>query len=910
VEDSAEKHKKQSLNKKGERIDGIHGVAALFVMLLVILIPSVTFAQERERVAVLPFKVYAPEPIDHLKRGLQEMLASRLDHLGYETISAERINTHPLAFKPQLETGDIVKVGEDLDAAWVVAGSLTQIGRQMSLDVRAVDVTGVRPPFFVFMVAERMSELPQTADRLVQSIHHQIAQVPEIDSIEVRGNQRIEKEAILAVVETKKGDRIDYDRLDQDLRSIYKMGFFENVETEIEDGPKGKIVIFKVTEKPSIGKIVFKGNDEIDDDDLKAELGIKQYAILDRNEVKQGIKRLEEFYRSKAYYNVEITDSIETLPDNQVLLEYQIQENEKVYIEDIRFVGNEAFDDGDLKDVMETSEWNIISFITKAGLLDEKKLEFDVQKITSFYHNHGYIKARVGEPKISFEEGEGLIITMEVQEGPQYRVNKVEVTGDLIRPEEELLLETKILKEKVFNREVLRQDILTLREVYANEGYAYAEVAPVTQEDDTNHLVDITYRISKGPMVTFERINITGNTKTRDKVIRRELRVQEGDFYSGRGLRRSSENLHRLGYFEQVDIQTQKGSQDDTMILDIDVTERPTGSFSFGAGYSSVDKAIGTITVQQDNLFGRGQKLQAGVTIGGRTQEYDVRFTEPWLLDKPISGQIHLYNWEREYDDYTKDSFGGALTIGFPIYRADEFTRGWGSYRYEDSDVTDVSPTASTIIKDSEGRSVTSSVSVGIRRNSTDRAWNPTRGSINSISIEYAGGFLGGDNYFTKYLGRSAWYFPLFWETVFLVQGRAGWVDQRSGGNLPVYERFYLGGINTVRGFDYADLSPIDPATLERVGGEYMVNFNAEYRFPLIKDQEVTGLVFVDGGNVYTDDRDLIERDFAFTGGVGVRWYSPIGPLRLEYGWILNPEKDPPWNEPGGNLEFSVGAAF
>jgi len=872
--------------------------------------PSLLFAQEKGRVAVLPFRVYAPEPLDHLKKGLQEMLTSRLQSQGYETVSPEDVNKHPFAFQPQLETQDIVNLGEDLGAAWVVVGSLTQIGKQMSLDTRVINVTRLRPPFFVFMVAERMSELPQTADRVAKSIDHQIAQVPQIDSVQISGNQRIEAAAILAVVETKTGDPIDYDRLDTDLRNIYKMGFFENVETQIEDGPKGKIIIFKVTEKPSIGKIVFKGNKEVDDKDLRAELGIKEYAILDHNAIRQSINRLKEFYRSKAYYNVEITDRLEPLPNNEVLLEYQIQENDKVYIRKIQFVGNEAFDDGDLRDVMETSKWNIISFITKAGLLDEKKLEFDVQKITSFYHNHGYIKAKVGEPKISIEEGKGLIITIEVQEGPQYRVDKVAVTGDLIRPEDELLLETKMLGGMVFNREVLRQDILALREVYANEGYAYAEVAPFTKEDDTNHLVDITYRISQGKMVSFERINITGNSKTRDKVIRRELRVQEGDFYSGWGLRRSSENLHRLGYFEQVDMQTKKGSQDDTMILDIGVAEKPTGSFSFGAGYSNAEGAIGTITVQQDNLFGRGQKLVAGVTIGGKTQEFDIRFTEPWVMDKPISAQINLFSFEREYDDYTKDSFGGGLTIGFPIYRADEFTRGWAGYLYEDSDVTDVSPFASTIIKESEGRSVTSAVTLGIRRDSTDRAWNPTRGSVNSLSVEYAGGILGGDNYFTKYLGRSAWYFPLFWETVFLVQGRAGWVDGRSGGELPVYERFYLGGINTVRGFDYADLSPIDPDTFERVGGEYMVNFNVEYRFPLIKDQGVTGLVFVDGGNVYAEDPDLIERDFAFTAGVGLRWYSPIGPLRLEYGWILNPETEPPWSEPSGNLEFSVGGTF
>ncbi len=885
------------------------------LMTFCLLVPLLVHAEEKGKVAVLPFRVYAPRPLDHLKKGLQEMLTTRLAERGLTMMSPDVTNRHPMALLPVIEEKDILALGKDLGADWVITGSLTQIGRKISLDLKVFDITEKKPPFSLFIVEDDMERLSDVTQRASVSIYNQVVGIIQIDSVEIKGNKRIEREAIMAIVRSKKGDGLNPDQLNEDLRAIYKMGFFTDVSIETEDGAKGKVVIFNVQEKPSIAKIVFEGNKEEKDKKLKEEVGIKEYSILNRGEIKQSINRLMEYYRQKGYYTVEIKDRIEELPQNEVALIYEIEEGEKIYIAKIEFVGNSKFDDDDLKDVMETSEKGFLSWITKSGLLDKKKLEFDVQKITSFYQNKGYMKAKAGDPEVTYKKDEGLMITIQIVEGPQYRVNEVTIDGDLIRPIDELFKYVNINKAEFFDRETLRKDSMALRGAYADDGYAYAEVSPMTKADDENYSVDITYRISKGNRVRFERINITGNTVTRDKVIRRELRVIEGEYFSGKALERSAKNLYRLGFFEDVEVQTKKGSQDDLMVLNLNVKERPTGSFSFGAGYSGFEGLIGSFTISENNLFGRGQQLVGSAMIGGRTQNIDVGFTEPWLFDRPLSGGIDFYTWEREYDEYTRDSFGGALRFGFPLLSLglDEFTRGSVRYAYDDADLYNIQETAATAIKQMEGRNVTSSIGLSITRDSKDRPFLTTEGSLNSLSFENAGGFLGGDVGYYKYLATTAWYFPLFWKTVFIAQGRWGYIDDKPGEKLPVYQKFRIGGINTVRGFDDYSITPRDLETGDPIGGNQMLIFNVEYRFPLIQEQGIVGLVFFDAGNVFTDDQNVYTVSGLRMGvGLGVRWYSPVGPIRVEYGFNLDP--DPGTNvipaEPSGRYHFTVGGAF
>lgn len=876
---------------------------ALFLVMSLFMLASAS-AQASKRIAVLPFKIHTPEPMDHLVVGLQEMVTARLAREGFSLVDPARVNKNELSQIPLSDLDLVRKLGREQEIDWLILGSLTQIGEKFSIDLTGIPMSLEREPFSLFVVGERMDTVNETIERAAETIKNRIQGVMQIAAIAIEGNKRIETDAILAVIESQQGAVYDSSLLDKDLRSTYQMGFFDNVQIDVEEGPTGNVVTFKVSEKPSIGKVTFKGNEKIDREDLMEALGIKKYSIFNRNTFKDSLERLRDHYHQEGYYNVEMQGKIEDLPNNEVALIYDIEEGKKVYIRKIRFVGNASFDDDDLKDVMETNEKGFFSFVTDSGQLDRKKLEGDIFKIKSFYHNNGYIKVQVGEPTVSYKKEEGLLITITINEGPQYAIGKVSVEGDLIKDANDLHRELKITQEKVYNREVIRSDVLKLSEIYSDEGYAFVEVSPQIKEDDAAHIVDITYRISKGNKVRFERILITGNDKTRDKVIRRELKVVEGGYFSGKELKRSNQNLHRLGFFEEIKVDTKKGSSDSEMALTVDVKERPTGMFSIGAGYSSVEKVIGMMEIAQNNLFGTGQSLSGRFSVSSLATRYTVSFTEPWLFGKPLSAGIDLYNWEYEWDEYTKDSYGAKLRFGFPLGL--EFTRGLVAYTYDNSDISDVSETASQVIKDVQGKNLTSSITLGVRRDSRDKRFNAKEGSVNSLSVEYAGGFLAGDSYFTKYNARSAWFFPLFWDTSFSVQGKWGYVAERSGGKLPVYEKFRLGGMNTVRGFDYGSISPVDPETGDRIGGEKMMVYNVEFRFPLLKEEGLVGVLFFDAGNVFTKDEDYTFSGIRRSAGAGVRWYSPVGPLRLEWGYNLDQRE----GEAQSNWEFTIGTPF
>jgi outer membrane protein insertion porin family len=877
----------------------------VFLIILFLVVPGVGRATEETTVAVLPFNVESLKPLDHLRTEMQEVLTAHLSSKGYDIISPYDVNRHPDAFLSSFETVDLIALGKDLEANWVIHGSIAETGDKVSIDMDIVDATSVNAPFSIFMVEDNIAGLEDAIERAADRIDVRISGVTPISRIKIRGNRRVEADAILLMLESKEGDPFDPDQLDRDLHSVYNMGYFLDVNIETEDGPDGKIVTFNVTEKPVIINISFEGNNRLKDDDLREELGLKEYDVYNPSEIKQSINRLKDFYRKKGYYDREIIDKIIELPNNEVSLTYQIEEGKKIYITSIGFIGNEIFRDKKLKKVMLTKEKSILSWFTNAGILDRDKLEYDTLQLTSFYNNQGYINVQVGEPEVTYnEEKRGLNISIPIIEGDQYMINTVGIEGDLIRPESELLGYVEVGEEGAFNREVMYNDIETLEDIYGNEGYAYADITPLSKRDDENHMIDITYMINKKKRVRFERINITGNPTTRDKVIRRELKVTEGDFFSGEELNRSKSNLERLGYFEEVETDTRKGSQDDLIILDINVEEQPTGTFSAGLGYSAFDKTIFMVQISRQNLFGKGQYLNLDAYIGSRTTEFDLRLTEPWLFDRDLGASINVYNWETEYDEYTRDSKGGALSFGFPL-GFDDYTRGSIRYYYDNARIRDIRTNAALIIQSMVGRILTSSVTLGIGRNSTDKPWGTTKGSINSVSLEYAGGFLGGDSYFNKYTGISAWYLPVWKGTVLMTKGSAGYVAQREGGRLPAYERFRLGGANSVRGYEWGDISPVDPATGGEIGGDKMWLCNVEYRVPFLEEEGVWGLVFFDAGNAF-EEVDNWKAGARRSVGFGMVWRSPMGPIRLEYGIKL--DKRP--GESAGEFEFNMAGSF
>ena len=502
-----------------------------------------------------------------------------------------------------------------------------------------------------------------------------------------------------------------------------------------------------------------------------------------------------------------------------------------------------------------------------------------------------------------------LYITIRIDEGDQFRVGKIEFSGDLPTDSddsEELEDSLEIKEGEVFSSDKMRLDIADLTDKFGDIGYAFANVSPQTKMDDDKQLVDITFHADKGSLVYINRINITGNTKTRDKVIRRELNIEEGDLYNGSAIRRSRQKVNNLGFFKEVNFLTNRGEADDKLDLDIEIEEGPTGTLTVGGGYSSVDHLVGNIQVSQGNLGGRGQKLSLNAELGGQSSSYNLSFTEPYLFDKDVSAGLNIFNSKRDYTDYDTNKNGGGVTVGFPT---GEYSRMSLRYRYVEVDIFEVSDNAAQLILDSKGITKTSSISATLSRDSRDDRMNPTEGTNNSISIEYAGSLLGKDNNFYRSILDTSLYASLPWDHVVMFHGKFGYSHGIEGTTLNIDEKFFLGGINSLRGYDHRSVGPEEIGTDGLpyvVGGNKSILFNAEYLFPISTEAGLKGLLFFDAGNVFASGDKFESGSLRKSVGYGFRWFSPVGPLRLEWGYILDPEE----GEKRSQWEFSIGSFF
>jgi outer membrane protein insertion porin family len=875
----------------------------VLLVLLLLVVPAVVTAEDTVSVGVTPFAIHSQDRLEYLSQGIQEMIGNHLMQRGLivsdQAAVAKALGRTSVS---AMDEGSAKRIGQTLGVDYVVYGSLTKIGQTLSLDTRIVDSRGRKMTQSVFVQEEGLDNINAAAEKLAKEVTARVSSRQKIDQIQVEGNDRIETDAIRRVVESQEGDVYSEAVVAADLKRIYNMEYFDDVSVDVQDSPQGKIVKFLVQEKPVITSIEITGYRRLEKEDLMAVVGYSVYSIVNPRKIVESVENMKAAYREKGYYNAEIKYAIEPIEGKKVAVKYDIDEGDKIYIKAIEFTGNEAFSDRRLRREMETSQKNMLSWVLGTGVLKDDALKTDIKRVNAFYLNNGYLEAKVGDPEVKTEEG-GLTITIPVSEGPQYRVGQLGLAGDLVVPEETIREELKLATGDIVNRQLVQEDVEKITALTADQGYAFAEVQPQLKQNVENNTVDITYHVAKKGLVTFERITVVGNDRTRDKVIRRELKVKEGELFSSEGLRVSNINLERLGYFAEVQIVQSQGTAEDKMNLDVKVKEQSTGAFSVGAGYSSYNSLFGTVSIRENNLFGTGRKLSIEATVGGRSDEYILGFTEPWLFDIPLSAGFDIFNRQIDYDEYERDSIGFDVRAGYPIM---DFTTLSGRYMYEYIDVQDVSSDAAKAIKDIEGESDTSSLMASIRRDSRNKYFNPTKGSDNSFSVEYAGGPLGGSNAFTRMVASSGWLIPMPWEeSAFLLKGKGGYLIQGPG-DLPAYEKFYLGGINSVRGFGWSDISPRDPATGDKIGGERMAVFNVEFTFPLVKSAGVIGVVFFDQGNVWTEEQGYDLGDLKRSYGGGIRYNSPLGPLRIEYGQVLDPEE----GDPTGQWEFSVGTFF
>ena len=870
---------------------------------IVLLCGASSIAQEEIRVVVLPFEVHGPERLDYLREQIRDLVEKQLRDEGVVVLESGGL-IEGLPGTKEASPNRLRTLGLRVGANVVIWGSFTQVGKRYSLDVKVMDSYGDAPPEPVYVEGEGLETLLDSVQRLARDVGMKVFRREKVAEVIITGNKRIESEAIKKIMKTNKGDIYLAKHVQDDLKSIYKMGYFGDVRVESSSTPRGQVVTFRVAENETIRNIRIKGNKKFDDEKIKDGINVRSGSILNIIKLQGDLKQIENLYKEKGYHHVKVTYEIKPVSENRADLDFVIVEGEKVLIKEIRFEGNKAYDNETLKDLIKTDEKGFFSWLTSSGDLDHEVLDQDVSKIAAHYHNSGYIQAKVAEPELIYK-GKWIYINIKIDEGPQFKVGEVDIEGALIQPKGELLKKIKITEEKVYNRELIREDVLTLQDIYSGAGYAYADISPRIDQDPKKLTASVTYLINKGPLIYFEKIIITGNTKTRDKVIRRELKVYEQGLFSGKRLKRGVRDLYRLEFFEDIKVNTTKGSADDKMILKIDVTEKPTGAFSFGAGYSSMDGPFVVGSISQRNLFGRAQILNLSAQVGGESTTYSLGFTEPWLFDIPLSAGFDLYDTTRNYDTYDKDSFGGTLRFGYLVF---DYTRASLSYNYDRADIEIDDPDeVASMIKDMEGENVGHTITAILRRDSRDRIFNPTEGSNNSIMVKHAGTPMGGDIGFTKYVADSGWYIPLFWDIVGLLHGRIGYIqDYYPDFKMPDWERFYLGGMNSVRGYDWRDISPRDEEG-NKIGGNKMVQFNVELVFPLVKDAGLMGVLFHDMGNAYDNKEDINLEELRKSVGYGFRWYSPIGPIRLEYGFILD---DKEGKKGKSRWEFTMGMAF
>jgi outer membrane protein insertion porin family len=896
-------------------------LCALAALFLLVLAPRPFWAQAPRgaKILVLPFEVNASSELGYLKAGLPQLLRDRLQAMGFELISFAKMDE---AIRTLSSEYLDIQTAQDLalqtGAEFAVYGSFSQAGEAISVDARLVDAFGLKPVKPIYVAKQGLINVLPAVDELAEKIRLELLSKDVIAEVAVRGDKYIDKEVILMRLTVQKGDIYDPAKADKDLRRIFDLGYYEDVQVALEDVPGGKRIVYIVTEKPRIGAIDVEGNDELDDDDITEVMTTKTDSVLNPSILAEDLNKIRELYRKDGYYKADVRYEVEAPAGQQARLVIYVNEGRKLYIRQIAIEGAKELEPDDIKSDLALTERGLFSWITGSGVLKEELLERDTAVIEAYYANRGFLQATVGKPQVEFRD-DGIYITYQVSEGPRYTVSQVGFSGDMLVPEDILRARIKLddIAEKggYLDRSVMREDMQRLNEFYMDYGYAFADTNVDVKPDPAAKTVAVTYILDKNQKVYIRRVIVEGNTKTRTNVILREMRLGDGDLFSGSQIARSNERLVKLDFFELADVETVPTGRDSELDLKVKVKEKPTGMLSAGTGYSTYSKVFVSASIQERNLFGKGYNLGLTSSFSSKDTAYTLSFTNPHVYDTTLSAGFDLYKTDVEYLSYDKETTGGRLRFGWPL---GEYTRSTISYRLDKYIIDEIEDDAANQIKELEGENWSSVAGLTLRRDTTNRVFNPSRGTDSALYLEYGGGLIGGDDNFIKWVADYNYYYGLWWDTVFHLRTAVGMVYQNlSDERVPAFERFYLGGINSVRGYEGRHISPRDTATDDFIGGDKEFIANLEYVFPVKEDFGLLGVLFFDAGNAWNDDEFFFEQadsseEHLTLGlyksvGLGIRWLSPIGPLRLEYGYPLDKLKDSSEN---GRFEFALGTTF
>ena len=735
--------------------------------------------------------------------------------------------------------------------------------------------------------------------------------VKKVTKVSVKGNSRISTSTILSKIEIKEGMPFLQEVASADIERLYELGHFQDITVDASEFLGGLNITFIVRERPAIEKIVISGNKKLKLRKIKRHMSIVVGDTYNKKRLKGNEKSIYELYKKHGYYAAVVSHTVEEKKPDKVVVNIRIKEGNKVKIKKIVFEGNSHFSSWKLKRQMETKKSRLKWF--PKGYYDPDKLKEDIKRLKLYYDRAGYIKAEIEEAGITFNEAKTVMhIRISINENDRYFTNKIVIAGNKSFPPQEIINILDMKKGDVFSEYGVSKDVYNMRMFYGERGYIEAYVKPETQINDRDKTVDAVYNIHEGSLNYVRRIIIKGNLETKDKVIRREVRMKPGEKFDTKKVKRSRERLMNLGYFSKVNFSDEKTEEINVRNLICDVEEKKTGSFSFGGGYSTVENAIGFIELKQSNFdiknfpsfSGGGQYVSMRADISARRKNFVLSFTEPWFMDKPLSAGFDLYNKTYYQEEWAETKTGGDIRVGRSIT---EYTRGSLTYKCENVDVGDLTDDAPDVVQDDEGSATISSVTAKIKNDHRDNIFDPREGYLNVVSVECAGGPFLGDKDFYKVTGSTSKYFPLTKKSVFNVRFRAGVVDNYGGTKrVPVYERFYIGGPSTVRGYDYSSIGPKDDDV--NVGGSSMLVGNLEYSYLLVdttdtptkSPMKIRGLVFYDAGNAWRSTGGF-SGSLKTSIGTGIRILMPI-PVTLFYGYGIDRHK--------GRFDISISYSF
>lgn len=790
-----------------------------------------------------------------------------------------------------------------------------------------------------------------------------VCQGRRVKEIRVEGVRRVTDDDIRATIRLRKGQPCTDDDVTRDVRAIWGLGFFDDIVVVAEPSNNEVTLTVQLRERPAIGGVEFKGNDSLEQSDIDEKVDLREGEVLSVSQVRKQVTALKDLYAEKGYFLARVDYELVKKDNHEVLVRFVIEEGPEVKIRRIRFFGNHNVPDEDLTAFMQTSSTGIFSFLGSNDTFAETKFDEDMMRLQVIYYDRGYLNVNVGEPRIELTpDREHIDITVPIEEGPRFKVSEVKVSEiDEEGKDVEPLGGRDYIRRRIrtnpgdwFSRSAITENLEAIRSHYRNAGYAKAELVPQTDLDFRNRKVGVHIQVRRGPRVRVERIQIRGNAKTRDLVIRREIRIQEGMLYSQALVERSKQRITALGFFERVDVSEEDGSAEDRVVLNFEVAERPTGTFQIGAGFSSLESFIFTAQIQQQNLFGRGQSLQLNLQLSGIRQLVQARFTEPYLFDSDWTASVEGFKTISQFQDFTRDSTGGGVTLGHPLFHED--LRLFGRYR---ADLVDIQPRSGGFFASTQGSrdgslrrraldnlfqdGLTSSAQLSVTWDSRDNRIFPTAGIHANYSFEVADKFLGSENVFMRQKAFGRFYYRVIGNLVLKLNTEWGLITSRLDRGVPIFERFYLGGIYNVRGFGLNALGPrlalapgYDPTGRPSsigsiLGGNMQFFYNLELELPILEQVGIRAVAFTDGGNtwnlegkycaqgasqglsdmatspcLYREDNPLDAFMLRTSWGFGIRWFSPMGPLRFELGFPFRPRD----YEETSRFEFTIGNAF